>query len=283
MRLVTLGVRVGGGTGGVPPGVARPLLDGYTAAAVRLRGDYSDEGLRIVATFGVNLAKLESFVRQTRLVGGRVAPCTLALPEWIIMFAADSDASFLVEGMAYGVDFDFEEGEATDYKVKNYVPDELSAQVSKQIAHEVEMGRVVRAVQGHGGVSAVGALLKPNGKVRLLSDFSRPRLGGVNSCIRVRDETFSRVRDAANMLRPGAFHCKVDITEAYRSFPMAPAWWKRHVFEWDGVLYSDLRMPFGNAGAPSAFHRFSMAFARAVKARGFPGVVPYLDDFWLTA
>jgi hypothetical protein len=42
-------------------------------------------------------------------------------------------------------------------------------------------------------------------------------------------------------------------------------------------------MPFGNAGAPSAFHRFSMAFARLIKSRGFPAVVAYLDDFWLSA
>ena len=55
------------------------------------------------------------------------------------------------------------------------------------------------------------------------------------------------------------------------------------MFEWDGVIYSDLRLPFGSSGAPSAFHRFSAAFARAVKARAFHACVPYLDDFWLSA
>ena len=59
-----------------------------------------------------------------------------------------------------------------------------------------------------------------------------------------RKETFAGVQDAAGMLRPGALHCKVDITEAYRALPMEPEWWKRHCFEWGGVVYSDLRMPF---------------------------------------
>jgi hypothetical protein len=157
--------------------------------------------------------------------------------------------------------------------------------VDAQIRKEHALGRIARARKGYLGISALGAVPKGDDgqKIRVVHDLSRPRVGGVNTSVLVRKETFARVADAAALLRPGAYHCKVDITEAYRAFPMAPQWWTRHVFEWDGVVYSDLRLPFGSSGAPSAFHRFSAAFARAVKARSFHACVPYLDDFWLSA
>ena len=269
-------------TAGAGPATFRP--DSHCGAFRFLLGWFSLSGTRSIAAYGLDLVRIAAFIAATVQCGGTVAGCTLALPAWIELFSADSDAVFLITGMAYGIDFEFACGyDSEPFHEANYVDADHRERVHTQIMREVAQGRIVRALPGYIGISALGSVLKGAGpKVRVIHDYSRPRVGGVNAAITVRKETFSRVMDAAAMLRIGAFHCKVDITEAYRSFPMAPAWWTRHVFEWDGVIYSDLRMPFGNAGAPSAFHRFSAAFARAIRARGF-GVVPYLDDFWLTA
>ena len=230
------------------------------------------------------MPRISALIDGTRAIGGTVAPCTLELPVWIELLALDSDAEFLIEGFAYGFELKYVPPVCEFYVVGNYVPVELAGRVTAQIAHERTMGRIVAAVRGIVGISAMGAVLKGMGpKVRVVHDYARPTGCSVNSGIVLRRERFARVSDAASMLRPDAYHCKVDITEAYRNFPMAPVWWTRHVFEWGGVVYSDLRMPFGNSGAPSAFHRFSMAFTRLIQSRGFPGIISYLDDFWLTA
>ncbi len=245
---------------------------------------YGKDGLRTIVDFGLDLARVAWLIVSTRRWGGAVSRLTLCLPRWIELFRCDSDAAFVIGMVAYGVDFDTDDTSAVPFfRVDNYVADDHRERVDAQIRHEVAEGRIVPALPGIVGISAVGSVLKGGtDKVRVIHDYSRPG-GGVNASVRARKETFSRVADAASLLRPGAYHCKVDISEAYRAFPMAPMWWTRHAFEWGGVVYSDLRLPFGSSGAPSAFHPFSAAFTRAVKARGFGGVVSYLDDFWLTA
>ena len=261
-----------------------------------LAGLFSPAERREMDCYGLSLPRIAAFIQDTLDIGGTVARLTLHLPTWIRLFAPDGDGRELIEGVAYGVDFSTMPGGdapsqpggpgpwAPRFVVPNYVPEDMRERVDTQIRKEFALGRIARARPGYLGISALGAVLKGDGpKIRVIHDYSRPRVGGVNASVRVRKETFARVADAAALLRPGAYHCKVDITEAYRAFPMAPQWWTRHVFEWDGVVYSDLRLPFGSSGAPSAFHRFSAAFARVVKARAFHACVPYLDDFWLSA
>ena len=210
---------------------------------------------------------------------------TLCLANHIYLFRHDSDAEFVISCSAYGVDMDYQPpDDCSFYQVDNYVQVDHVAKVDAQIQREIMKGRIVPTTRDKViGISAIGSVRKGEHGIRIISDYLRPTGNSVNSGIELRKESFAKVSDAARLLRPKALHCKVDITEAYRSYPMAEAWWGRHVFEWRGILYSDLRMPFGNAGAPSAFHRFSMAFARLIKSRGFHAIVAYLDDFWLSA
>jgi hypothetical protein len=253
--------------------------------AYSLRLDYTDDDLCVIRDYGIDMRKLAAFIVHTRAVGGTVAQLTLCLSVWIKLFRSDGDAAFLISSVAYGVDMDFTPpADTAFYRVENYVRDDHVDRVDAQIRREIAEGRIVPAsLADVRGVSAIGSVPKGDSGVRIISDYSRPIGTSVNAGITVRKESFSKVSDAAALLRPKALHCKVDIAEAYRSYPMAESWWRLHVFEWQGTLYSDLRMPFGNSGAPSAFHRFSAAFARLIKSRGFPAVVAYLDDFWLSA
>lgn len=250
-----------------------------------LRSDYSASDLHVIREYGIDLHKLATFITRTRAMGGTVASVTLCLAVFITLFRDDSDAEYIISCAAFGVDMDFTPpADTTFYRVENYVQEDHVAKVDAQIQRELSEGRIVPIPLSFAhGISAIGSVRKGEHAIRLISDYSRPIDCSVNSGITLRKETFSKVADAAALLRPRALHCKVDISEAYRAYPMAESWWKRHVFEWRGVLYSDLRMPFGNSGAPSAFHRFSMAFARLIQSRGFPAVVAYLDDFWLSA
>ena len=256
-----------------------------SCAVYDLRQDYTVPDLEVIRSYGIDLHKLATFIINTRAMGGTVARVTLCLAVFITLFRDDSDAIFIISCAAFGVDMDFTPAADTAfYRVENYVQADHIAKVDAQIEREISEGRIVPIVLAFAqGISALGSVRKGEHAIRLINDYSRPIDSSVNSGITLRRETFSKVSDAAALLRPRALHCKVDISEAYRAYPMAESWWRRHVFEWKGVLYSDLRMPFGNAGAPSAFHRFSMAFARLIQSRGFPAVVAYLDDFWLSA
>jgi hypothetical protein len=259
--------------------------DHPTSPPYTLRQDYSEEHLRIIEAYGIDMPRLSNFIQRTRAVGGVVARLTLCLACFIMLFREDSDAEFVISCVAYGVDMDYTPPDGLAFfRVANYVSDGHVEKVTVQIQKEIREGRIVRTtIDRVIGISAIGAVRKGVDGIRIVNDYSRPVLQSVNSGIATRKESFAKVSHAAKLLRPRALHCKVDITEAYRSYPMAEAWWSRHAFEWQGVLYSDLRMPFGNSGAPSAFHRFSTAFARLIMSHDFPAVVAYLDDFWLSA
>jgi hypothetical protein len=262
-----------------------PVGCAYSGVHVVLISAFHTKHLAVIVRHGIDLRRLASFISHTRAVGGTVARLTLHLANYIYLFGDDSDSEFLISSVAYGVDMDYAApAEASFYRVPNYVHADHVEKVDAQLRRELREGRIVPiSVNKVIGVSAIGSVPKGKDGIRIISDYSRPLGQSVNSSINLRKESFAKASDASVLLRPKALHCKVDITDAYRSFPMAESWWGRHVFEWEGVLYSDLRMPFGNAGAPSAFHRFSMAFARLIKSRGFPAVVAYLDDFWLSA
>jgi hypothetical protein len=261
------------------------FVEPTASATYTLLQDYSTDHLRSIADYGIDLPKLSSFIQRTRALGGAVARLTLRLAVVITLFREDSDAAFVISCVAYGVDVDYAPPEDTTFfHVANYVSDDHAAKVTAQIDKEVREGRIVRTtVDKIIGISAIGAVRKGEDSIRIVNDYSRPATQSVNFGITTRKESFARVSDAAVLLRSKSLHCKVDITEAYMAYPMVEAWWGRHAFEWQGVSYSDLRMPFGNSGAPSAFHRSSMAFARLIKSRGFPVVVAYLDDFWLSS
>ena len=84
------------------------------------------------------------------------------------------------------------------------------------------------------------------------------------------------------MIQPGGYMAKCDLTKAYRSIPTAPRYWRLHVLEWRGTVYSDLRMPFGNRAAPNWFDGLTQAIVRATRRLGFQNVLGYIDDFWIT-
>ena len=245
---------------------------------------FSDDHIKEMRDYGLDLGRMWRFIRDTEKVGGQVAKLTLATPAWIKLFKMDEDAKFLIEGVAYGFDWP-----ATDppafYETPNYVEQEHHGKVSDRVAEELAAGRIAPTMRDRvTGIAAIGVVDKQRSgfvKYRVVHDLSRPHGASVNDGIDMAKRKFASFASACNYLRPRAYMCKIDLANAYRSVPMRQHWWPRHALQWEGVVYQDLRMPFGNRGAPAAFDRITQAVVRRMKADGYPSFVGYLDDFLL--
>lgn len=233
---------------------------------------------------GIDLRRMNSFIKRTEDVGGVVSKLTLATPHWITLFKGDHDYRYLVEGCAYGFSWDSLDPPEW-YEVPNYVPNEHIPKVTERIQEELAGGRIVKAEKSMVcGLAAIGVVDKQRSgfvKYRVVHDYSRPHGSSVNDQMRVDKRRFATFKQARDSLMPRAHFCKIDLANAYRSVPMAEEWWRRHAFQWQGQVYMDLRMPFGSRGAPAAFDRITQALVRLFKSWGFPSFVGYLDDFWL--
>ena len=254
---------------------------GWTAYAALLARFYSVEDLRVIAKFGILLPKLASFIQQTLDVGGQVADPTVCLAGWVRNFGMDEDAPYLMDGAAYG--FDWESVEPEPFSDRpNLIPEEHFEKVDEELRLEMEAGRVVprdRAdVVGCSALMCVDKEHSKKEKVRVVHDLTG---GGVNEGTVIFERKFTTVNKACSLLRPAACMAKVDLSKAYRSIPVAPRHWRTHAFRWKGVVYSDLRLPFGNAAAPGVFDRITQAIVRFMKAKGFPATLGYIDDFFV--
>ena len=106
-------------------------------------------------------------------------------------------------------------------------------QVEKQIMTEVQEGRYVVSVLKPPIVSALGAVPKSDGGIRVIMDCSRPIGGGLNDYahedVKVR---FQSLKDATSLLTRGAFMAKVDLKSAYRSVSLHPSQYKFTGLKW---------------------------------------------------
>ena len=247
---------------------------------------FSAEDLRVMSEYGLDLPRILQFIQLTESVGGKVAEITLSTAEWIRLFEKDEDHKFLIEGAAYGFTW-AAENPKDFYEIPNYVEMEHEQKVTARVKEMVDKGHIVQSDRDSVcGIAAIGVVDKQRSgftKYRVVHDLSRPFSDSINDGMSVEKRTFASFGTACAYMRPNAYMCKIDLSDAYRSVPMSPEWWPRHVFQWEGVVYQDLRMPFGNSGAPAAFDRITQAIVRLVKSKGHNSFVGYLDDFWLLA
>ena len=135
-------------------------------------------------------------------------------------------------------------------------------------------------------VSALGAIPKGPGKVRLIHDCSRPEGLSLNSYAEIDRVQFQTVREATSFLKPGYYMAKVDLESAYRSVGVHPDDYESTGLKWrfpgesQPQYMFDTRLPFGAKRAPGIFHRITQSVKHMMERRGFTSLVVYLDD-WL--
>lgn len=128
---------------------------------------------------------------------------------------------------------------------------------------------------------------KEPGKFRMIHDLSFPQHKSVNDSIAdeqasVSYETLDRVVELVQTVGRHALLAKVDIENAFRIIPVAPA--DRHLlgFKVDDLFYFDKCLPMGCRSSCAIFESFSNAVQWvAINKLNIPFVTHILDDFIL--
>ena len=117
--------------------------------------------------------------------------------------------------------------------------------MDEKIDKEAQAKRII--VAGDWAVEGEAALgIKMSVKNRPIWDDSRPHDIGLNHRISYDKARFPTVKEAYALMRPDYWMYKVDLSEAFRTVPLASMLWSKHAFNWNGVRYFDTRIPFSN-------------------------------------
>lgn len=164
---------------------------------------------------------------------------------------------------------------------------ENSDKVDLKLRSEFKLGNYIlcNEIETPKLVSALGAIQKPNGSVRLIHDASLPEVGGINYYASDTSCKYMDLKDACKIINQGDFLAKVDLSNAYRSvkvhssnYPYTGLHWRFQGDNQDTFFY-DTKVPFGAAQSPSIFQRLSSAVCRIMKSKYSFCVIAYLDDF----
>ena len=176
----------------------------------------------------------------------------------------------------------------SSYNCANYdsiLEPKCFAEMSEILVTEIAEHKVVKSASTPRCVHSLGAVIKPNGKLRPITDCSRPDAVSINNFMSSTFSTFTynSVEDVVDLLSPGDFMCVVDISSAYRSVNVSPNHVTFQGLSWDfgsGAEYLlDRRLCFGLRCAPKIVDSISNFIVSAVKRLGVQRVVNYLDDF----
>ena len=205
----------------------------------------------------------------------------------------DHDKDFILSGISMGFDIVNSAIIPDRVEVDNYNSATALSnkyKVEKQICEELEEGRYIYVKTKPRIVSALGAIDKSNGGIRIIHDCSKPDFKALNDYV-TKCEPFSyqTVSDACRLINSGYFLAKVDLKSAYRSVPIHPSNYQFTGLKWQFTgdkfprYMVDTRLMFGSRLAPSVFHRLSQAVRRIMFRKYNVHIVSYLDDFLIVA
>ena len=174
-----------------------------------------------------------------------------------------------------------------DNNQTSLVPD-VRHRVEHQVMSELSEGHYVETKMKPTITSALSALSKPDGGIRLIHDYSRPEGLAVNDYATKYPFQCQSISDAIQLIQPGYFLAKVDLHAAYRSVGLHPSQFPLTGLKWtfsgesEPRYFMDTRLPFGARQSPYIFHRLTQAVRRMLEKRNIQLVV-FLDDFLIIA
>ena len=183
--------------------------------------------------------------------------------------------------------FPIVQGDVPSYSCANYnsiLEPVCKEHMDKIVRKELAEGVISKVDYTPHCIHALGAVPKPGGKIRPITDCSRPVDQSVNNFCGelLREFSFKSVDNVITMLEPGEFMTVIDIKSAYR-VPICSEHKKYLGFRWelDGILdtYVDNRLCFGLRLGPCYFAELSeFIYDVLLNCHGMR-VVNYLDDF----
>ena len=209
---------------------------------------------------------------------------------WKTLLEFDTDRDFILDQIKNGFTLVDSSQCPKPCFVKNYPSARAHSQkVEQEILKEIAEGRYEIIKDKPAIVSAMGAIPKSDGTVRIIHDCSRPAGSAANDyAVDMPKQKYQTIQDAINQITPGCYLAKVDLKGAYRScklntnqYPFMGLHW---TFSGDKspTYIQEKYMCFGAKAAPSIFHRLSQAIRRIMARRGGT-IIAYQDDFLVIA
>lgn len=182
-----------------------------------------------------------------------------------------------------------EHADIPQYECENYLSilcPEVKSKMDNIIRSEINEGMITARVTKPHCVHALGAVSKPDGGIRPITDCSRPLDIAVNNFSSSLFENFHymSVGDVTKNLCYKDFMSVIDIKSAYRAVPIKPDHRKYVGFKWelDGEesFFHDNRLCFGLRTGPFQFNKISSFVAKTLHELHGITIVQYLDDFF---
>ena len=231
------------------------------------------------------------------LIGG--VPCQLKPCRWApLLFGTDAIPSvnddermYLWRGVLSGFNI-VDDNCPSSYVCDNYnsiLESKFRKEMTDLLRKELLENKVSVTASPPRCIHALGAVVKANGKLRPITDCSRPDNVSINNYMLTTFETFSykSVEDAVQVLDHNDHMCVVDISSAYRSVNVNPSHANFQGLSWDfgdgPTLLIDRRLCFGLRCAPRIFNSLSNFIMEAANHLGALRVINYLDDFLVIA
>ena len=210
---------------------------------------------------------------------------------WLHELSYENDIplkDYITKGVLHGFDIVDRSAVIPIYHCKNYRsctnPDNKPI-VDKMFIDEISAGKYVVVKEPPRCIHSIGALKKPDGSLRLITDCRLPLYQSINNYMSTTFKEFSytTIDNVIDFLKPNSYMCTIDISSAYRSIPISADQWCYQGVEWvlDGekIFLVDTNLSFGLRCAPYVFTQISNFITRCLMRRGFVQVVNYLDDF----
>ena len=131
----------------------------------------------------------------------------------------DFDKDYIMEGLKYGFPLiDCPLDSIKPAFTHNHHSALLNAKkVEERLKEEIEDGNYIQTVAPPLITSALAAIPKTDGSMRVIHDLSRPMDNGVNSYANKEPCEYQSFNNALQLLKPESYIAKVDLQWAYRS------------------------------------------------------------------
>ena len=203
---------------------------------------------------------------------------------------SEADA-YVLYGVFYGfpiIDSTFVE----PYVCENYnsiTTGEGYNKMSERIKAEISQGKISVASEPVQCIHALGAIFKPNGSIRPITDCKRPIGLSINNAMHKTCYTFSysNINTVCSFVQPGDYLCVIDISNAYRSVNIFPSHIYFQAFSWtlhdENQVYLDHCLSFGLKSAPFIFTKVGDFIVKCLVFLEIHKMVNYIDDFLICA
>ena len=155
--------------------------------------------------------------------------------------------------------------------------DENHSSVSDRISEYINIGAVQQLPISSSPpllVQPLHVIMKEGKKPRLVIDLSR----NLNELLPHTSFKYTSIHDAVLLSTHHCFYSKLDISNCFLSFPLHPSCYKYFVFQFDGLYYQFIRLPFGLSTAPRIC-TLLLSVIQFVLEQQQLTLVRYLDDF----